>query len=103
MKATLYRDDATTGCHHSARPRPQPPVDLSVDARPPIRQDWRLWCDVAVAGAVWLVLFGLALVALSAVTRTQPASYPTGPRPSEVVTPGVSEMRSSSAGAESVR
>lgn len=100
MKATLYRDDATAGCHHCARPRPQPSGDLSVDARPPIRQDWRprfvwnLWCDVAVAGAAWLVLFGLAIFALSAVTRTQPASYPIGPRTSEA---------SASAGAEIVR
>jgi len=100
MKATVCRDDVTTGSHHSARRRPQPSVDLSVEVRPSIRQDrhprcvWNLWCDVAVAGAVWLVLFGLAISALSAVTRTQPASYPTGPRTSEA---------SSSAGAEIVR
>jgi len=97
MKATACRDDVTTVGHHSAKRRPQPSIDLSVEARPPIRKDrhpyfvWNLWCDVAVAGAVWLALFGLALFALSAVARPQPASYPTGPRPSEA---------SSSAGAE---
>jgi hypothetical protein len=84
-------------------------VDLSVEARPPITEDrhphfvWDVWCDLAVAGAVWLVLLGLALFALSGVARPLPASYPTGPRPAEAVAPGVSKMRSSSAGVEIVR
>lgn len=105
MRATVREDDATTACH----PRPQPSIDLSVEWRPPIRKDqhphfvWEVWYDAAVAGAVWLLLLGLALFALSAVARPQPASSPTGPRPWEVVAPDVSELPSSSAGAEIVR
>jgi len=105
MRATVREDDATTAC----RRRPQPSIDLSVEWRPPIRKDrhphfvWDVWCDAAAPGAVWLLLLGLALVTLSAVARPQPASSPTGPRPSEVVAPDVSEWHSSSAGAEIVR
>ena len=103
MKATVRDDDATTAC----RRRPQPSFDL-VEWRPPISKDrhprfvWDVWCDAAVAGAVWLLLLGLALFALSAVSRPQPASSPTGPRASEVVAPEGSEWHPSSAGAELV-
>ena len=109
MKATTCGDDVTTARDHSARRRPQSSVDLSVEARPPIGDDrhphfvWDVWCDLVVAGAVWVVLLGLALFALSAVARPLPASYSTGPRPAEVVAPDVSEMCSSSAGVEIVR
>jgi len=104
MKATVREDDATTAC----RRRPQPSIDFSAEWRPAIRKDrrpqfvWDVWCDAAVAVAGWLFLLGLALFALSAVTRPQPASSPTGPRP-EVVAPDVVEWHSSSAGAEIVR
>ena len=105
MKATVREDDATTAC----RRRPPPSIDLFVEWRLPIEKDrhphvvWDVWCDAAVAVAVWLLLLGLVLFALSAVARPRPASSPTGPRPSEVVAPDVSEWHSSSAGAEIVR
>ena len=105
MKAIVHEDDATT----AYRRRPRPSIDLSVEWRPPVRKDrrpdfvWDVWWDAAVAGAVWLLLLGLALFALSAVARSQPASSPTGPRPSEVVAPDVSERHPSSAGAEIMR
>ena len=104
MKATVRDDDATTACHR----RPQPSVYLSFEWRRPIRKDrhpqfvWDVWCDAAVGGVVWLLLLALALFALSAVARPQPASSPAGPWPSEVVAPDVSEWPSSSAGAEIV-
>ena len=105
MKATVREDDATTACHR----RPQPSVNLFVEWRPPIEKDrhphfvWDVWRDVAVAGAGWLLLLGLALFALSAVARPQPASCPAGPWPSEVVAADVSERHSSSVGGEIVR
>jgi len=105
MRATVREDDATTAC----RRQPPPPIDLSVEWRLPIRRDrrpdfvWDVWCDAAIAGAVWLLLLGLALSALSAVARPPRASSPTGPRPSEVGAPDVSEWHSPSAGAELVR
>jgi hypothetical protein len=104
MKATVRDDDATIARHR----RPQPSIDLFVEWRPPIDKGrhphvvWDVWCDAAVAGAVWLLLFGLALFALSAVARPQPASAPTSPPPSEVVAPEVSEWHSWGADAEIV-
>jgi len=105
MKATVREDDATTVRHQ----RPQTWVDLFVEWRLPIEKYrhphvvWDVWCDAAVAVAVWLLLLGLVLFALSAVARPRPASSPTGPRPSEVVAPDLSEWHPSSAGAELVR
>jgi hypothetical protein len=101
MKATMREDDATTVCR-------QPSIAFSVEWRPPIKDRhprfvWDVWCDAAVAGVVWLLILGLALFALSAVTRPQPTSSPTGPQPSEVVAPDVSEWHPSRAGPESVR
>jgi len=102
MKATVREDDATTACHR----RPQPSIDFPREWRPPIRKDrhpqfvWDVWCDAAVGGVVWLLLLALALFALSAVARPQPALSPARPWPSEVVAPDGSEWHSSSAGAE---
>jgi hypothetical protein len=104
MKATVHEDDATT----AYRRRPQPSIDLSVEPPPPARKDRHpdfvshVWWGAAVAGAVCLLLVGLALFALWAVARPQPPSSPPGPRPPEVVAPDVSEWHSSSAGAQIV-
>jgi hypothetical protein len=54
-----------------------------------------------VAGAAWLLLFGLALFALSTVTRPQSAGSPIDPWDAEIATP-VAEPSSSSADVEVV-
>ena len=76
MKATVREDDVTAARRHS--------VDRSLQWQMPVtkarhpRFVWDVWCDAAVAGAAWPLLIVLALFALSAVARHQPASSPAG-------------------------
>jgi hypothetical protein len=88
MKTSAWRDEATTASHGSVRKDRHPDFV------------WNFWCVVAVAAAVWLILFGLALFALSAMAGLEPASSRDGSRPSAVVAPGGSEMHASSARSE---
>jgi hypothetical protein len=91
MKTTAWRDEATTASHHSVRKDRHP------------RFVWDVWCVAAVAVAVWLILFGLALFALSAMAPSHPASSRAGPWPSAVAAPGGSERHSSTARSGIVR
>jgi hypothetical protein len=100
------RDNGTTT---ASRQLPRPSIDSPVEWRRPIlatkrrhpRFAWESWCGAMVAGAAWLLLFGLALFALSTVTRPQSAGSPIDPWDAEIATP-VAEPSSSSADVEVV-
>jgi hypothetical protein len=78
MKATGRDNGATT----ASRQQPRPSIDSPVEWRRPLLATkrrrpwfaWESWYDVMVAGTAWLLLFGLALFALSTVTRPQSGS-----------------------------
>jgi hypothetical protein len=103
MKAT-GRDSGTMT---ASRQLPRHSIDSPVEWRRPLlatkrrrtRFVWESWCDAMVAGAAWLLLFGLALFALSTVTRPQSAGAPIDPWDAETATP-VAEASSSSADIE---
>ena len=85
MKATGRDDGATTAY------RQLPSIDSLIEWRRPIllpkrrrpRFVWESWFDAVVAGAAWLLLFGLALFALSMVARPLPID----PWDAEIATP----------------
>ena len=89
MKAT-GRDDGATATASGQRPRPS--IDSPIEWRRPIlvpkrrrpRFVWESWCDALVAGATWLLLFGLALYALSTVARSQSTGAPIDPGDAEI-------------------
>jgi len=89
MHASLRRETVT------ARRFSDAAVNLLAHSKPPARTRvdsllWEVYCGALVALALWLVLFGLALLALSmATTRARPMVAPLG-RPPQFVTPGVS-------------
>jgi hypothetical protein len=107
MKATTSRQgDPVMTRAHSARFRtPTPtgstspcPEDLpgapSAQAQPMAGQDRGdlllvdLWKQAAVAVVGWLILLGLALLALSTVAQQPPPAPPVAPVRSKVVAPG---------------
>ena len=104
MKAIVRDEGAKTACRQLAR--------LSVDylleqrrslaIRPRRRRQfvWDYWCDLMVAGAAWLLLFGLALAALSTVARPHSAESPLELRGAEIVPAGMTEPSSSRAGGQ---
>jgi hypothetical protein len=53
-----------------------------------------VWIGAAVAVAGWLILVGLALVALSAVTQHQQQAPPVAPRALDVIDPDVPAIQS---------
>lgn len=89
MHASLRRETVT------ARRLSDAAVNLLAHSKPPARTRvdsllWEVYCGALVALALWLVLFGLALLALStAATWARPMVAPLGRLP-EFVTPGVS-------------
>jgi hypothetical protein len=98
MKATGRDDGATTAY------RQLPSIDSLIEWRRPIllpkrrrpRFVWESWFDAVVAGAAWLLLFGLALSALSMVARSQSAEVPIDPWDAEIATPVAERIPSSS-------
>src|SRR5262249_20163930 len=64
---------------------------LAARRRPRRQFVWDPWCDLMVAGAVWLVLLGAALIALSAVARPHLAEAPRGYRGAEIVAAAMTE------------
>jgi hypothetical protein len=89
MDVSLRRDTV------NARGVSDAAVNLLAHSKPPARTRvdsllWELYCGALVALALWLVLFGLALLALStAATWARPMVAPLGRLP-EFVTPDVS-------------
>jgi hypothetical protein len=101
MRAAVREDEAMTRWR-----RLPPSVDCLVEWRPPVTQERHpqpvreAGTGAVVAVAVWLLLFGLAIAALSAVARPQSAAAPASRRALDVVTPETSDWRSPSAGAD---
>ena len=67
MKTNVWRDDTSQVSNHS----------LEKDRHP--RLDWGVWCSAAVAVVIWLVLLGLALIALAVLAPPHPASFGAAP------------------------
>ena len=63
MKTNVWRDDTSQVSNHS----------LEEDRHP--RLTWDVWCSAAVAVVIWLVLLGLALIALAVFAPPRPASF----------------------------
>jgi hypothetical protein len=117
MQATTSRQgDPVMTRAHSARVRtptptgsaPPCPEDVpgapSAQAQPMDEQDRGdlplvdLWKQAAVAVAGWLVLLGLALLALSTVAQQPPPAPPVAPVRSNVVAPGFHGIQSQQPG-----
>jgi hypothetical protein len=99
MKATGRDDGAATAY------RQLPSIDSLIEWRRPIlvpkrrppRFVWESgWAAVVAGGATWLLLFGLALFALSMVARPQSAEVPIDPWDAEIATPVAKRIPSSS-------
>src|SRR5262245_11573179 len=97
MKAATRGERITTTCGQL----PLRSVDHLLEWRRPVvirrhrrrRFIWGFWCDVAAAGAVWLLLLGSAIVALSTVARPH---LPEAPRqlPGAEIAPAATTERS---------